>query len=296
MLLLFLLPLLNGCATGYTNSAFSKAPKKATSRPYQIRGKWYYPQQHYEYDEMGIASWYGPGFHKKKTATGEIFDQNKITAAHCTLPLPCIAVVTNLENGRMIKLRVNDRGPFVDHHGIEGRIIDVSKKTAELLGFLNKGTAKVRVETVVDESIALHQGLDDAGPPVGFIPSADQKVTVKTLDGTIQVSKTQKIIEYPPVIAHHTPVLSNAGVVQQGRAQDFRQIYLETGAFGHKADADIVLKKFSAHGRTMLRTMRFGDQSVYRIRMGPFINVGKADTMLQRAVKMGYKDAKIIVE
>ena len=125
----------------WRDSDLNKAPYKATSKPYKIRDRWYYPQQHYEYDEMGIASWYGPGFHLKKGATGEVFDQNKVTAAHRTLPLPCIAVVTNLENGRMVKLKVNDRGPFVEHHNIEGRIIDVSKKAAELLGFLEKGTA-----------------------------------------------------------------------------------------------------------------------------------------------------------
>src|SRR3990167_3705959 len=106
------------------------APKKATSRPYQIKGIWYYPQPHYEYEEVGIASYYGGGdvFHGRPTATGEIFNMNGLSAAHKTLPLPCIAEVTNLENGRQISIKVNDSGPFIN-----GRIIDVSRRVAQLL-------------------------------------------------------------------------------------------------------------------------------------------------------------------
>ena len=273
-----------------------QAPYKATSKPYQIRGKWHYPQHHYEYDEMGIASWYGPGFDKKKTAAGEIFDQNKVTAAHRTLPLPSIAIVTNLENGRMVKLRVNDRGPFVDHHNIQGRIIDVSKKAAELLGFLNKGTAKVRVEAVVEESIALHQGLDDAGPTVGFLPRADKKVVVKTLDGKFIGSKKLPATGLNAQVIHHPPAIPKTGMVKQGRPQPFRQIYMEAGVFGHKADADIVMRKLSPYGRTLMKNKRFGNQSVYWVRMGPFINVEKADIVLDKTIRMGYKDAKIVLE
>lgn len=132
------------------------APKKATSRPYQINGVWYYPQPHYEYVEEGIASLYGGGdsFHGRPTATGERFSMNGMTAAHKTVPLPCMAKVTNLENGREIVVKVNDRGPF-----IPGRIIDISRRGAQLLGFEHKGLTKVRVETLVPESLALN-GID----------------------------------------------------------------------------------------------------------------------------------------
>ena len=102
----------------------------------------------YQYDEIGVASWYGPGFHGKTTANGEIFDQNKISAAHRTLPMPSIVKVTNLENGLILdKVRINDRGPFA-----RNRIIDLSKKAAEELGFIKNGVAKVRVEILEDES------------------------------------------------------------------------------------------------------------------------------------------------
>ena len=137
------------------------SPKRATSRSYVINGVRYYPQQHYEYREIGIASYYGgrDKFHGKKTATAEIFNTHALTAAHKTLPLPSVVLVTNLENGRSLRLKVNDRGPF-----IEGRIIDVSQKASQLLGFYNQGTAKVQVECLVMESLALNQN------PRGEIP------------------------------------------------------------------------------------------------------------------------------
>ena len=108
--------------------------------PYQEAGVWYYPQEQPDYDETGIASWYGGDFHGHRTANGEIFDANGLTAAHPTLPMPVNVRVTNLENGKALVLRVNDRGPFRG-----GRIIDVSARAAQLLGFYGKGTAKVRV-------------------------------------------------------------------------------------------------------------------------------------------------------
>src|SRR5437016_11635070 len=108
--------------------------------PYEQEGLWYYPREQSEYDETGIASWYGGDFHGRRTANGEVFDANGLTAAHPTLPMPVNVQVTNLENGKSLVLRVNDRGPFK-----HGRIIDVSQHAAQLLGFYGKGTAKVRV-------------------------------------------------------------------------------------------------------------------------------------------------------
>lgn len=111
-----------------------------TMRPYQIRGRWYHPAHQPDYEEVGEASWYGPGFHGRSTATGETFDENALTGAHKTLPLPGLVEVTNLGNGRSVILRLNDRGPFVD-----GRIIDLSRGAAEELGMLQQGVGRVRV-------------------------------------------------------------------------------------------------------------------------------------------------------
>lgn len=116
-------------------------------KPYQVAGVWYYPKVEYDYAETGIASWYGPGFHGNLTANGEIYDENALTAAHRTLPMPSQVRVTNLENGRSIVVRINDRGPFK-----HGRIIDMSRRGAQLLGFERSGTAKVRVEILEEES------------------------------------------------------------------------------------------------------------------------------------------------
>src|SRR5579863_7121468 len=116
--------------------------------PYEVKGVWYYPRADYNYDETGVASWYGPGFDQHTTADNEIYDMNELSAAHKTLPLPSVVEVTNLQTGRSIRLRVNDRGPFVD-----GRIIDLSRRAAQLLGFEGTGTAPVRVRILKDESI-----------------------------------------------------------------------------------------------------------------------------------------------
>ncbi len=108
--------------------------------PYLAGGKWYVPVNDQGYDEVGLASWYGDFFHGRRTANGEIYDMDALTAAHPTLPMPTYATVTNLANNRTVVVRINDRGPYHD-----GRIIDLSHKAAELLGFYGHGTAAVRV-------------------------------------------------------------------------------------------------------------------------------------------------------
>ncbi|MGE4562585.1 MAG: septal ring lytic transglycosylase RlpA family protein [Rhodospirillales bacterium] len=133
-------------------TAVEKPPeiKYKVGNPYQIKGVWYYPREDYQYNETGIASWYGAQFHNRHTANGEVYNMNAVTAAHRTLPLPSSVRVTNLENGRSLILRVNDRGPFA-----RGRIIDISRRGAQLLGFQKQGTAKVRVQIIADRSRAL---------------------------------------------------------------------------------------------------------------------------------------------
>ncbi|RUV66615.1 MAG: septal ring lytic transglycosylase RlpA family protein [Mesorhizobium sp.] len=112
-------------------------------KPYQVRGKWYYPKEDKRYAKMGLASWYGEAFHGRLTANGEVYDMTHLTGAHPTMPLPSYARVTNLKTGSSVIVRVNDRGPYHD-----GRIIDVSKRAAEMLDYANIGTAKVKVEYV----------------------------------------------------------------------------------------------------------------------------------------------------
>ena len=117
--------------------------KYFVGRPYAVAGRWFSPHEQPNYDKTGTASWYGEAFHRRKTSNGEYFDMNTLTAAHATLPLPSYALVTNLENNRQVVVRINDRGPFVGT-----RVIDLSKKAADVLGYRQKGTAHVRVKLI----------------------------------------------------------------------------------------------------------------------------------------------------
>ena len=160
-LLILTITALSSCATGTPELAGLSPQAQAeiiknyggiykVGNPYQIAGRWYYPKEDYNYSETGMASWYGEDFNGKMTANGERYNMNTLTAAHRTLPLPCIVKVTNLQNGRSIIARVNDRGPYV-----KDRIIDLSKHGAQLLGYMGQGTTKVKVEILAKESKAL---------------------------------------------------------------------------------------------------------------------------------------------
>jgi rare lipoprotein A len=121
--------------------------------PYVVAGRVYVPEYDPHYRAVGLASWYGDDFHGRYTANGEIFDRDGISAAHPTMPLPSYARVTNLDNGRSVIVRVNDRGPYA-----HDRVIDVSVRAAKLLEFYRRGTARVRVEYVGPAPI---EGTDD---------------------------------------------------------------------------------------------------------------------------------------
>jgi rare lipoprotein A len=144
---------ISSAASGGGGSAWSGGSgEQKIGRPYTVAGRTYVPARDDDYDEVGVASWYGPNFHGRQTANGELFDQNALTAAHTTLPIPAMIEVTNLENGRSVVLRLNDRGPFADD-----RILDVSRAAAVELGFLRQGLARVRVRYL--------------GPPDGVAPA-----------------------------------------------------------------------------------------------------------------------------
>src|SRR4029079_17674929 len=139
--------------------------RELVGRPYQIAGKIYVPRENISgYSRTGLASWYGAALHGRLTANGEVFDMHDITAAHTTMPLPSYARVTNLQNGNSWVVRVNDRGPY---HG--GRVIDVSRRAAELLDFEQQGVGKVKVEYL--------------GPAKQTADSDSRVATLKT-DGT----------------------------------------------------------------------------------------------------------------
>lgn len=149
--------LLAGCSSTSSHKP-AKELCSGTKRPYRIKGEEYIPQDHYDYDEKGIASWYGPGFHRRPTSCGSTYDMHSYTAAHKTLPIPSVVEVTNVSNGKSLHLVINDRGPFVGD-----RIIDLSKRAAMELGTHGKGLGTVRVKALPEESVALANHLKRYG-------------------------------------------------------------------------------------------------------------------------------------
>ena len=138
---LLLLCLSFSCTQNRKVVVYPTKPKEECSYTYRVKGKTYcVKKDHKGFVQVGIASWYGPGFHGSRTASGEIYNMYKLTAAHKTLPLGTYVKVINLENGKSVIVKINDRGPFV-----KGRIIDLSYAAAKKLGMLKKGTAKVKI-------------------------------------------------------------------------------------------------------------------------------------------------------
>ncbi|WP_312861426.1 septal ring lytic transglycosylase RlpA family protein [Segnochrobactrum spirostomi] len=148
-------------------------------KPYKVRGKWYKPGVNSKYKAIGLASWYGSGFHGRRTASGEKFDTGSLTVAHPTLPMPSYVRVTNLENGRSIVARVNDRGPFSPD-----RVVDVSSRVASLLDFKRSGTAEVKVEYV---GLAPLQG-DDTRTLLSTLSTPEKPEPPSTQAQTVMVA------------------------------------------------------------------------------------------------------------
>lgn len=129
-------------------TAESASRRPATQAPYVIKNKRYYPiPSAHGYSEKGIASWYGPGFHGRRTSNGEIYDKHAMTAAHKTLPMNTMLLVKNIDNGKKTVVRVNDRGPFV-----RGRVIDLSYKAARIIGAIKNGTARVQIVALAERN------------------------------------------------------------------------------------------------------------------------------------------------
>jgi peptidoglycan lytic transglycosylase len=293
--------LLAGCANRPNPTAPSAA---ATPRaiykvgtPYQIGGVWYYPAEDFSYEESGIASWYGEEFHGKYTANGEVFDRNSLTAAHRTLPMPSVVQVTNLENGRSLQLRVNDRGPFA-----RGRIIDVSRRAAQLLGFEGTGTAKVRVRILVPESIqvaslARRNGAEDGanGETVAAVPRP--VITAEALPGSALriASSTTPPLPKGEANAPTVAVASGPPQVSVVPVKPTR-IYIQAGAFARAENALNLKSRLDAIGPAVVAAVRVNGVNLYRVRLGPVDNVEQADKLLDRIVGSGFNDARIVVD
>ncbi len=251
--------------------------------PYQIAGRTYTPVERYTYEESGIASWYGPGFHGKSTASGERFDRYELTAAHRTLQMPSFVRVTNLENGRSLVVRVNDRGPFS-----KGRIIDLSDKAAELIGMKGAGTARVKIQLLEEESRivaeAAKRGIDTRGTARVLNETGQLPPHFGGIRPPVQVASNDPVIQnIPPKpdvdvhvkndVTYPDPVVTKVPIQPTG-------IYVQTGAFGNYNNALALQNKLSAFGNANVSETMVNGNLLYRVRLGPFQDVPAADTTL----------------
>jgi rare lipoprotein A len=291
--------LVAACSTVPESSSVSTGAYKI-GQPYQEAGVWYYPQEQPDYDETGIASWYGLDFHGKLTANGEIFDAGGLTAAHPTLPMPVNVRVTNLENGRSLVLRVNDRGPFA-----RGRIIDVSARAAQLLGFYDKGTARVRVTCLARAD--LPAGRADSSTAIAAIAAPTRAVQVASLDPVWvapqeSVRRTADADETPTATTTKdlAPVMRPSEAPDSSAAHDGEssatRYYVQAGAFTQRENAQRLKDRLSDAGDPTISSIDRNGALLYRVRIGPFDSVGAADAALARLSGVGGSDAKIVVD
>lgn len=238
-----------GTTRGPERPSDSGAPK--VGKPYRVGENWYYPQEDPHYDKVGMASWYGAKFHGRKTANGETFDMNSLTGAHRTLPMPTFVRVTNLSNGRSLVLRVNDRGPFAP-----GRIIDVSRRAAQLLGFERKGLERVRVQAVQAD-----------GTPY---PRPERRQIASVDSGSATAGTTRS-------------TAAPAGF-----------LLIQVGAFSTRDTVRRVTDRLTGVGPLLVQTVRRGGDHLYRVRIGPYTDRRGAEAAYREAVRRGFSDATIL--
>ncbi len=294
-------------------------------KPYQIYGRWYKPKYEPNYDETGVASWYGPGFHGNKTATGEIYDQHGLTAAHPTLPLPSIVRVTNLENGRTALLRINDRGPFA-----KNRIIDLSKASADRLGVIGNGTARVRVQFMdqqtqqyvsVSSQKGIQYAMNELKDVVPAEASAIEDLRTKPQFYVMKVPADQPAPPDSVVVSEHeaqkyptrnifdeaetlvakdeeaTPKSSALELTspQQGKFLNAPggNYYVQAGTFGVEDNAKRLANRIERDYNARIVRLVSGDKPFYRVMIGPYTEQGHAKSTLSKLNSIGVANARI---
>lgn len=236
-------------------------------KPYQVAGAWYYPSDDGGYDEVGLASWYGAQFHGGQTANGERFDMDRVGAAHKTLPLPCYVEVTALDTGRTILVRINDRGPFVTN-----RIIDLSRRSAQLLGIERAGVSRVRVRRVFPadaDRLQLRWGRAASERPYAAGPQLallNQRFATRPADPAA-----------PPRVAAAIPIT----------AVPVGGWFIQVTAVGDRARAEEIAEMIA--GRIEPAGM------LWRVRMGPYKSEAEATSALAQVRSDGYQDARLVV-
>jgi rare lipoprotein A len=250
-------------------SALARAiePGYKIGNPYRIAGQWYKPEERFDLVQHGIASWYGPGFHGRLTANGEQYDMHAFTAAHRTLQLPSIVRVENLENGKTVIVRVNDRGPYVD-----GRIIDLSRKAAAALDLQHKGLARVKVAVLPDHSRRV-------------AAMAKNKANVGAMDDIVLDLNANPPADYvpqPPVrVADNRPV---------------GDVFLQAAVFSVEQYATRARTLLRGVGPVVITPMQRGDRTLYRVQVGPYGDRSEADAALRRVREVGFEGAHVVAQ
>jgi len=252
---------------GKSNLPSGNGGYRKTGKPYTIAGRTYYPLESARgYDETGVGSWYGRDFHGKLTANGESYDMHALSAAHKTLPLPTLVRVTNLENGRSVVVRVNDRGPFV-----KNRIIDLSYAAAHALDYDLKGTARVRVQ-------ALEGSTAYASNPAPILPEPVRPVATQ-----------------PPIAP--PPLEPAAGTVRVANEPPIPGMYIQLGAFGDAANADRLRNSLSTdYPSVRVQPFMSNMRRLYRVRIGPYSDVRNIERNVLQLEQQGYKNAIVVIE
>lgn len=266
--------------------------KKATQRSYTIKGVRYRPIDNARnFVQTGKASWYGPGFHGRKTSNGERYNMNALTAAHPTLPLSTYVRVTNLGNKKSVIVRINDRGPF---HG--KRVIDLSKAAAGRLGFVKQGMANVRVEALNGkpsaamlraENESVFPALDNSMPAVAFT-EPNNTDALDTLLKQMDFVAQNKAQEAKPNIALMPPtaVVEKAMTKVTNAAPLIQQpMFLEMKTFVGASDATMFVlqaaEKMGAAGLHYPLSVEASPEG-YQVRVGPFKDVQQMEELKQR--------------
>jgi rare lipoprotein A len=277
--------LLAGCASFSERRAAEEQGRRVAAggiykigKPYEIEGDWYYPQEDATYDNIGIASWYGSKFHGRRTANGEIFDMDLLTAAHPTLPMPVRAKVTNLENGRSVVVRINDRGPFA-----KDREIDMSRHAADVLGFKEKGTAQVRVQYLGRAPLYDSAGrLIKRQEPDRFIaekpitPKEDSRVVAAPIEPVdVLTADGKKLAKPEPDVEE-------------------KRYAVQVGVFSMRQNAEALQEKLKAFSPVEIVEVKMGGATLYRVKMGGANIRADARSTLERLVAAGHTDAVII--
>ncbi|WP_249383851.1 septal ring lytic transglycosylase RlpA family protein [Chitinivorax sp. B] len=235
---------------------------KYANRPYSRFGEEYVPaKEHKTYKAQGTASWYGRKFHGKRTSSGELYDMLGLSAAHPTLPIPSYARVTNLENGKSVVVRVNDRGPF---H--KGRLMDLSYAAAHRLGYAGKGHAKVEVEAITPDQITelASRGELPRGPGARVV--AEQAETVVAV-----------LNDTGPILSETLPPQTEETMVS-GEVAEATNVFLQVGVFRNKTNAESMRSKVLTGWQEAddSKVNIVSKEGMFRLQIGPFASEQQA--------------------